>query len=70
MIWVLIICMFISGDAHFDDAEQWTINSGRGTNLFQVAGEFIEMSSILTSITFCLLFNSSRIWSLIRIKSL
>ncbi|KAL7023987.1 hypothetical protein ACKWTF_012864 [Chironomus riparius] len=25
------------GDAHFDDAEQWTINSGRGTNLFQVA---------------------------------
>ena len=26
------------GDAHFDDAEQWTINSGRGTNLFQVAG--------------------------------
>lgn len=35
--------MFISGDAHFDDAEQWTINSGRGTNLFQVAGEFIEI---------------------------
>lgn len=28
------------GDAHFDDAEQWTINSARGTNLFQVAGEF------------------------------
>lgn len=26
------------GDAHFDDAEQWTINSSRGTNLFQVAG--------------------------------
>lgn len=26
------------GDAHFDDSEQWTINSGRGTNLFQVAG--------------------------------
>lgn len=25
------------GDAHFDDAEQWTINSARGTNLFQVA---------------------------------
>lgn len=25
------------GDAHFDDAEQWTINSNRGTNLFQVA---------------------------------
>lgn len=25
------------GDAHFDDAEQWTINSYRGTNLFQVA---------------------------------
>ena len=24
------------GDAHFDDAEQWTINSFRGTNLFQV----------------------------------
>jgi hypothetical protein len=26
------------GDAHFDDAEQWTVNSARGTNLFQVAG--------------------------------
>ncbi|XP_037046819.1 matrix metalloproteinase-14 isoform X1 [Bradysia coprophila] len=25
------------GDAHFDDAEYWTINSARGTNLFQVA---------------------------------
>ncbi|KAL5286123.1 Mmp1 family protein [Megaselia abdita] len=25
------------GDAHFDDAEYWTINSPRGTNLFQVA---------------------------------
>ncbi|CRK95035.1 CLUMA_CG008519, isoform B [Clunio marinus] len=25
------------GDAHFDDAEQWTVNSARGTNLFQVA---------------------------------
>ncbi|XP_054013663.1 matrix metalloproteinase-14 isoform X4 [Hylaeus anthracinus] len=25
------------GDAHFDDAEQWTIDSYRGTNLFQVA---------------------------------
>ena len=25
------------GDAHFDDAEFWTINSARGTNLFQVA---------------------------------
>ncbi|XP_031783895.1 matrix metalloproteinase 1 isoform X1 [Nasonia vitripennis] len=25
------------GDAHFDDTEQWTINSFRGTNLFQVA---------------------------------
>uniref|UniRef100_A0ABD2WDK6 Peptidase metallopeptidase domain-containing protein n=1 Tax=Trichogramma kaykai TaxID=54128 RepID=A0ABD2WDK6_9HYME len=25
------------GDAHFDDSEQWTINSFRGTNLFQVA---------------------------------
>lgn len=25
------------GDAHFDDAEQWTIGSSRGTNLFQVA---------------------------------
>ncbi|XP_013195413.2 matrix metalloproteinase-14 isoform X1 [Amyelois transitella] len=25
------------GDAHFDDAETWTINSKRGTNLFQVA---------------------------------
>ncbi|CAG9783046.1 unnamed protein product [Diatraea saccharalis] len=25
------------GDAHFDDAEMWTINSRRGTNLFQVA---------------------------------
>lgn len=25
------------GDAHFDDAEYWTIGSGRGTNLFQVA---------------------------------
>lgn len=24
------------GDAHFDDAEMWTINSRRGTNLFQV----------------------------------
>lgn len=25
------------GDAHFDDSEHWTINSYRGTNLFQVA---------------------------------
>ncbi|KAL1140593.1 hypothetical protein AAG570_000523 [Ranatra chinensis] len=25
------------GDAHFDDSEKWTINSYRGTNLFQVA---------------------------------
>ncbi|XP_053675334.1 matrix metalloproteinase-14-like [Anopheles nili] len=25
------------GDAHFDDAEQWTIDKSRGTNLFQVA---------------------------------
>lgn len=25
------------GDAHFDDAEYWTIGSSRGTNLFQVA---------------------------------
>lgn len=25
------------GDAHFDDAEYWTIKSSRGTNLFQVA---------------------------------
>ncbi|CAK1599767.1 unnamed protein product [Parnassius mnemosyne] len=25
------------GDAHFDDAEVWSINSRRGTNLFQVA---------------------------------
>ncbi|KAK1126644.1 hypothetical protein K0M31_004271 [Melipona bicolor] len=25
------------GDAHFDDAEQWSIDSFRGTNLFQVA---------------------------------
>ncbi|CAF4783840.1 unnamed protein product [Pieris macdunnoughi] len=25
------------GDAHFDDAEVWSINSKRGTNLFQVA---------------------------------
>ncbi|KAF5304494.1 hypothetical protein FQA39_LY09690 [Lamprigera yunnana] len=25
------------GDAHFDASEQWTINSYRGTNLFQVA---------------------------------
>lgn len=25
------------GDAHFDDSEQWTIGSSRGTNLFQVA---------------------------------
>lgn len=25
------------GDAHFDDAERWTIRSYRGTNLFQVA---------------------------------
>ncbi|KRF97984.1 uncharacterized protein Dwil_GK21871, isoform C [Drosophila willistoni] len=25
------------GDAHFDDAELWTIGSSRGTNLFQVA---------------------------------
>ncbi|XP_058789744.1 stromelysin-3 isoform X2 [Phymastichus coffea] len=25
------------GDAHFDDSEHWTINSFRGTNLFQVA---------------------------------
>ncbi|XP_044743509.1 matrix metalloproteinase-19 isoform X2 [Chrysoperla carnea] len=25
------------GDAHFDDSEYWTINSYRGTNLFQVA---------------------------------
>ncbi|CAA9999914.1 unnamed protein product [Nesidiocoris tenuis] len=25
------------GDAHFDDAEKWTVNSYHGTNLFQVA---------------------------------
>ncbi|KAL1450024.1 hypothetical protein WDU94_002486 [Cyamophila willieti] len=25
------------GDAHFDDAEKWTVNSYKGTNLFQVA---------------------------------
>lgn len=25
------------GDAHFDDSEQWSIKSFRGTNLFQVA---------------------------------
>ena len=25
------------GDAHFDNSEYWTINSYRGTNLFQVA---------------------------------
>lgn len=25
------------GDAHFDDEELWTVNSSRGTNLFQVA---------------------------------
>ncbi|XP_075235425.1 matrix metalloproteinase 1 isoform X2 [Lycorma delicatula] len=25
------------GDAHFDDAEKWTVNTPRGTNLFQVA---------------------------------
>ncbi|XP_054270072.1 matrix metalloproteinase-2 isoform X2 [Macrosteles quadrilineatus] len=25
------------GDAHFDDSEKWTVNSYRGTNLFQVA---------------------------------
>lgn len=25
------------GDAHFDDAEKWSVNSYRGTNLFQVA---------------------------------
>ncbi|XP_041974462.1 matrix metalloproteinase-14 isoform X2 [Aricia agestis] len=25
------------GDAHFDDAEMWSINTRRGTNLFQVA---------------------------------
>lgn len=25
------------GDAHFDDAEKWTVNTIRGTNLFQVA---------------------------------
>ncbi|KAK0158536.1 hypothetical protein PV328_009527 [Microctonus aethiopoides] len=25
------------GDAHFDDSEHWTVNSYRGTNLFQVA---------------------------------
>lgn len=34
------------GDAHFDDAEQWTINSSRGTNLFQVAGELKEFFKI------------------------
>ncbi|XP_054272157.1 matrix metalloproteinase-20-like [Macrosteles quadrilineatus] len=27
----------IGGDAHFDDTEQWTINSHSGTNLLQVA---------------------------------
>lgn len=25
------------GDAHFDDSEKWTVNTHRGTNLFQVA---------------------------------
>lgn len=32
-------CVFLQvygGDAHFDDAEMWSINSRRGTNLFQV----------------------------------
>lgn len=35
------------GDAHFDDAEQWTINSARGTNLFQVAGKFSKLTFII-----------------------
>lgn len=35
------------GDAHFDDAEQWTINSARGTNLFQVAGK-LAVESLTT----------------------
>lgn len=56
------------GDAHFDDAEQWTINSNRGTNLFQVAGEFvvefmINAASMLTRY-------SSRIWTLLGLESL
>jgi matrix metalloproteinase-14 (membrane-inserted) len=34
------------GDAHFDDAEQWTINSARGTNLFQVAGKFKKLNQL------------------------
>lgn len=39
------------GDAHFDDAEQWTINSARGTNLFQVAGEFRGNNYICNQLT-------------------
>lgn len=37
---VLMVVFFFQvygGDAHFDDAEQWSVNSYRGTNLFQVA---------------------------------
>lgn len=41
------ICVFLQvygGDAHFDDAEMWSINSRRGTNLFQVSSLLLPLS--------------------------
>ena len=42
MMLIFLIASFAQvygGDAHFDDAEMWSINSRRGTNLFQVIME-------------------------------
>lgn len=33
----MVGCKVFGGDAHFDASESWSINSYRGTNLFQVA---------------------------------
>lgn len=48
-------CVFLQvygGDAHFDDAEMWSINSRRGTNLFQVRFYYFRLLLLSTSISF------------------